>query len=218
MDAVIELGYDTGKADKFIKGLDEIKDCEYLYQHYINSEVNGKKKALINFAAYGDFKLYTGISGLGEEPEADEVYICEGYAGQPGVKLGDTVEIKDLDSYSTDENGTEEHSTYKFKVKGLCSTLYYYNTSFVVNKKWFRDNLNDYVDNIYINLRSPEDIDKVTSEVERQFRSAVVEARENVVRNSDENSRSIQNGHLQYDKHRLNTGAARSGIKCDNRI
>ena len=111
MDAVIELGYDTGKADKFIKGLDEIKDCEYLYQHYINAEVNGKKKALISFAAYGDFKLYTGISGLGEEPEADEVYICEGYAGQLGVKVGDTVEIKDLDSYSTDENGTEEHST-----------------------------------------------------------------------------------------------------------
>ena len=192
MDAVIELGCDTGKADKFIKGLDEIKDYEYLYQHFINAEVNGKKKALISFAAYGDFKLYTGISGLGDEPEADEVYIGEGYAGQLGVKAGDTVEIKDLDSYSTDENGTEEHSTYKFKVKGLCSTLYYYNTSFVVNKKWFRDNLNDYVDNIYINLRSPEDIDKVTSEAERQFRGAVVETRENVVRNSEENSRSIR--------------------------
>ncbi|SDB50488.1 ABC-type transport system, involved in lipoprotein release, permease component [Ruminococcaceae bacterium FB2012] len=192
MDAMIELGYNTEKADKFIHDTEEIKEYEYLYQNFTDAEVNGKKKTLVGFVAYGDFKLYSGISGLGEEPEANEAYIGEGYAKQLGVKAGDTVEIKDLDKYTVNDNGTEEYSTYKFKVKGLCSTLYHYNACFVVNKKWFIDNMSDLVDNIYINLRSPEDIDKVTSEVERLFRSASVETRESLVRNSEENSRSIR--------------------------
>ena len=191
MDAVINLGYKTDMVDKLVNDTSEIKDSQYLYQTGADVEVNGKKKTYVCLVAYDEFKLYTGIRDLGKEPAEDEVYIGEGYAGQLGVKAGDTVSIKNLSRYSTSESGSKEYEIYKFKVKGVCSSLYHYNKSIVVNKKWFRENLGDVVDRVYINLRSADDIDKVTAEVERLFRDATVETREKVVADHEEDSRSI---------------------------
>ena len=44
---------------------------------------------------------------------------------------------------------------------------------------------------MYINLRSPEDLDKVTSEAERLFRSVEIETREQVIADQEEDSSSI---------------------------
>lgn len=190
MDALITLDQKTEKVDDFVD-MDEIKECQYLYDSWSNVKVNGKKKTWACFVAYEDFRLYTGIRDIGEEPAEDEVYLGEGYARQLGVKAGDTVEIKDLDNIIKNKDGSEEYAVYKFRVKGLCSTLYHYNKSFVVNKKWFRDNMGDFVDNVYINLRSPEDLDKVTSEAERKFRGAEVRTRAQVIADQEEDSSNI---------------------------
>ena len=190
MDAVIELSYKTEKVNDFAH-MDEIRDCQYLYQTFLNARVNGKKKTNVCMVAYDDFRLYTGISELGAEPSEDELYIGEGYARQLGVKTGDTVEIRDLGNIIRNKDGSEEYAVYKFKVKGLCNTLYHYSKSVVVNKKWFRDNISDLVDRLYINLRSPEDLDKVTSEAERLFRGAEIETRSQVIADQEEDSSSI---------------------------
>lgn len=191
MDAVIDLGYKTEKVEKFVKDMPEIKDCQYLYQSWSNAEVNGKKKSFVCFVPYDDYSLYTGISGLGEEPAEGEAYIGEGYANQLGVKTGDTVEIKDVDVYTEKDDGTKEYETYKFKVKGVCSTIYHYSKCLVVNKKWFRDDLSDYVERLYINLRSSDDLDKITSEVEKLFRDASVKTRAQVITSHEEDSSKI---------------------------
>ena len=190
MDAVIGLDQKTEKVDEFVK-MDGITDCQYLYNTFSSVRINGKKKTYVCFAAYDDFSLYTGVSGLGAEPAEDEVYIGEGYARQLGVKAGDTVEIKDMDNIIRNQDGSEEYAVYKFRVKGLCSTVYHYSKSFVVNKKWFRDNMGDIVDRVYINLRSPDDLDKVTSETEKKFRGAEVQTRAQVIADQEEESSDI---------------------------
>ena len=190
MDAVVNLNYKTEKVEDFAH-MDEIKDFQYLYQSGAAVKVNGKKKTDVCFVAYDDFHLYTGIRDLGAEPAEDEVYIGEGYARQLGVKAGDTVEIKDLGNIIRNKDGSEEYAVYKFKVKGTCSTVYHYSKSFVVNKKWFRDNMSDIVDRLYINLRSSEDLDKVTSEAERLFRGAEVKTRAQVIADQEEESSNI---------------------------
>ncbi|MBR4627213.1 MAG: hypothetical protein IKO47_05880 [Ruminococcus sp.] len=190
MDAVIYLDQKTEKVDGFVAA-DEIKDCQYLYNSWSNVKVNGRKKTGVCFVAYTERRLYTGIRDTGGEPAEDEIYIGEGYARQLGVKAGDTVEIKDLDNIIRNKDGSEEYAVYKFRVKGLCSTLYHYSKSFVVNEKWFRANMGDYVDRVYINLRSPKDLDKVTSEAERLFRGAEVKTRAQVVADNEEDSSNI---------------------------
>jgi ABC-type antimicrobial peptide transport system permease subunit len=60
-----------------------------------------------------------------------------------------------------------------------------------VNKKWFRDNMGDIVDRVYINLRSPDDLDKVTSETEKKFRGAEVQTRAQVIAAQEEESSDI---------------------------
>ena len=191
MDAVIDVGYTTEKVDKLIKDSEEIKDYQYLYQTYPSVEVNGHKKEDVLFVAYSEKTLYTGISGTGEAPAENEAYIGEGYANQLGVKAGDTVKIKDLSSVTVNKDGAEEYDTYEFKVKGLCSTLYHYSKSIVVNEKWFRDNLGDYVDRVYLNLRSADDLDKVTADAERLFRDATIETKAQVITRQEEDSKSI---------------------------
>ena len=89
------------------------------------------------------------------------------------------------------KDGAEEYDTYEFKVKGLCSTLYHYSKSIVVNEKWFRDNLGDYVDRVYLNLRSADDLDKVTADAERLFRDATIETKAQVITRQEEDSKSI---------------------------
>lgn len=190
MDAVIQLNNKTEKVNDFVD-MEEIKDCQYLYQEGTNAKVNGKKKTFVCLVGYTDFSLYTGIREIGEEPAEDEVYIGESYAKKLGVKAGDTVEIEDLDNIVRKDDGSEECMVYKFRVKGLCSTFYHYNKSFVVNEKWFRDNITDNVNRVYINLRSPKDLEKVTSEAERLFRGAEVKTRAQVIADQEEESSNI---------------------------
>ena len=190
MDAVIRLDQKTEKVDDFVD-MEEITDYQYFYQIWSGVKVNGKKKTDVCFVAYDDFSLYTGIRDIGSEPAEDEVYIGEGYARQLGVKAGDTVEIKDMDNYVRNPDGSEDYAVYKFKVKGLCSTLYHYSKSIIVNKKWFTDNMNDLVHRLYINLRSPDDLDKVTSEAERLFRGAEIETRAQIIADQEEESSDI---------------------------
>ncbi len=190
MDAVIQLNQKTEKVDELVD-MDEISEYQYLCQSGASVKVKGKKKTEACFIAYGDFKLYTGIREIGEEPAEDEVYIGEGYAKQLGVKAGDIVEIKDLDTLVKNEDGSEEYAIYKFKVKGLCSTLYHYNKSFVVNHKWFTDHISGLVNRVYLNLRSPDDLDTVTSEAERMFRGAEVKTRAQIIADQEEESSNI---------------------------
>ena len=190
MDAVISLDHKTEKVDE-LAHMDEISDCQYLYQTFLSANVNGKKKTDVCMVAYDDFHLYTGIRNLGTEPAEDEVYIGKGYARQLGVKKGDTIEIVDLENIVRNDDGSEEYAIYKFKVKGLCNTLYHYSKSVVVNQKWFRDNISDLVDRVYINLRSPKDMEKVTSEAERLFRGAEIKTRAQIIADQEEESSSI---------------------------
>ncbi len=190
MDAVIQLNQKTEKVDDFVD-MEEIKEYQYLYQTGTSAKVNGKKKSDVCFAGYTDFKLYTGIRNIGEEPAEDEVYIGEGYARQLGVKKGDTIEIEDLENIVRKDDGSEENAVYKLKVKGLCSTLYHYNKTFVVNEKWFRDTMGDNVNRVYINLRSPDDLEKVTSEAERLFRGAEVKTRAQIITDQEEESSNV---------------------------
>jgi|GEM_PF-1345450 ABC-type antimicrobial peptide transport system permease subunit len=190
MDAVIQLNQKTEKVDDFVD-MEEIKEYQYLYQTGTSAKVNGKKKSDVCFAGYTDFRLYTGIRNIGEEPAEDEVYIGEGYARQLGVKKGDTIEIEDLENIVRKDDGSEENAVYKLKVKGLCSTLYHYNKTFVVNEKWFRDTMGDNVNRVYINLRSPDDLEKVTSEAERLFRGAEVKTRAQIITDQEEESSNV---------------------------
>ena len=190
MDAVIQLNQKTEKVDDFVD-MEEIKEYQYLYQTGTSAKVNGKKKSDVCFAGYTDFRLYTGIRNIGEEPAEDEVYIGEGYARQLGVKKGDTIEIEDLENIVRKDDGSEENAVYKLKVKGLCSTLYHYNKTFVVNEKWFRDTMGDNVNRVYINLRSPDDLEKVTSEAERLFRGAEVKTRAQIINDQEEESSNV---------------------------
>ena len=190
MDAVIQLNQKTEKVDDFVD-MEEIKEYQYLYQTGTSAKVNGKKKSDICLAGYTDFRLYTGIRNIGEEPAEDEVYIGEGYARQLGVKKGDTIEIEDLENIVRKDDGSEENAVYKLKVKGLCSTLYHYNKTFVVNEKWFRDTMGDNVNRVYINLRSPDDLEKVTSEAERLFRGAEVKTRAQIITDQEEESSNV---------------------------
>lgn len=111
------------------------------------------------------------------------------------IDIPDDLDVKAvsgaLGNIIRNKDGSEEYAVYKFKVKGLCNTLYHYSKSVVVNKKWFRDNISDLVDRLYINLRSPEDLDKVTSEAERLFRGAEIETRSQVIADQEEDSSSI---------------------------
>ena len=190
MDAAIQLNQKTEKVDDFVD-MEEIKEYQYLYQTGTSAKVNGKKKSDVCFAGYTDFRLYTGIRNIGEEPAEDEVYIGEGYARQLGVKKGDTIEIEDLENIVRKDDGSEENAVYKLKVKGLCSTLYHYNKTFVVNEKWFRDTMGDNVNRVYINLRSPDDLEKVTSEAERLFRGAEVKTRAQIINDQEEESSNV---------------------------
>ena len=190
MDAAIQLNQKTEKVDDFVD-MEEIKEYQYLYQTGTSAKVNGKKKSDVCFAGYTDFRLYTGIRNIGEEPAEDEVYIGEGYARQLGVKKGDTIEIEDLENIDRKDDGSEEKAVNKLKVKGLCSTLYHYNKTFVVNEKWFRDTMGDNVNRVYINLRSPDDLEKVTSEAERLFRGAEVKTRAQIINDQEEESSNV---------------------------
>ena len=107
------------------------------------------------------------------------------------MKKGDTIEIEDLENIVRKDDGSEENAVYKLKVKGLCSTLYHYNKTFVVNEKWFRDTMGDNVNRVYINLRSPDDLEKVTSEAERLFRGAEVKTRAQIITDQEEESSNV---------------------------
>lgn len=190
MDAEIDVQIKTEKADELMK-TKGITDYQYLMQSWDNVEIGGGKKTMVCFAAYDDFRLYTGIQGLDGEPAENEVYVGEGFARHLGVKPGDTLNITNRDMMTIEEDGSESYEEYTFKVKGLCDTLYHYSSCFVVNKEWFVRSFGDYISYIYINVDKPEDIETVRAEVQKRYRDAEVETREEIVAGLEEGNASI---------------------------
>jgi len=190
MDAVIDMTVSPEKAEKLVKN-EGVTDYQFLIQDWSNVTVNGGKKVMANFVVYDDFRLYTGVQGLGTEPAKDEVYMGEGFAKRYGIKAGDTVEIVNKNIFIIKDDGSEEYTTYKMKVKGLCSTLYHYANAFVVNKDWFKDELGTLIDRIYFKVSDPKYIEELSAEAEKMYRDASVETREEIVAELEEDNASI---------------------------
>ena len=190
MDAVANVSVKPEKAAEIVK-MEGITDYQFLIQDWSTVSVNGSKELEGNFVVYDDFRLYTGIQGLGSEPAADEAYMGEGFAKRLGVKAGDTVEIVNKDIFVIKEDGSEEYAIYKLKIKGLCSTLYHYSNAFVVNKTWFSEKFGNNIDRIYIKVSDPKYIDSFTAELEKNYRDVDVQTREQRIAELEEDNSSI---------------------------
>ncbi|SDB42057.1 MacB-like core domain-containing protein [Ruminococcaceae bacterium FB2012] len=141
----------------FISEMPEVTEMEHIYSEIINGGIDGGKKHYLCIAAYNDYKLFTSIRGLGDEPSADEAYIGRTVAEKYGLGTGDSFEITDYNNYVLNEDGSSEYYVYKFKVKGICDTVDHFNETVVVNKGWFREEIRNKPDYTYIRLRQPSD-------------------------------------------------------------
>lgn len=190
-DARIDISLNHAATDELLD-MPEITEREYLSQYWEDVSINGGKKMSVCIAAYSDFKLYTGITGVGTEPADDELCISETFAKRLGIKPGDTLEITDYNIFEYDDNGKPvNYPVYKLKVRSLCSTMVHYNDTIVVSRNWFKKNYGDIVSRAFINLRSKDDIDSVRTKIEKVRRGVSVDSVEEINANIKEDADNI---------------------------
>ncbi|MBQ2580217.1 MAG: ABC transporter permease, partial [Ruminococcus sp.] len=188
-DAVIDIGKKQEQCEKLTK-LPEIKEYEMSMSQYLKVTVNGGKERDIQFRAYGDFKLHPIVTGLDGEPAADEIYVGKNLAKKLDVKAGDTIEVIDVLDTILQPDGTQVHPKYTFKIKALCDTAAGHHDTFILNKKYFTENISTYVDDIYVIFSKTGNLEKLKSAVEKDFPNAYVySGAENKAENDEDCSR-----------------------------
>ncbi len=135
-----------------ITDMPEITDVQFLYNTYLNGTIKDSKKHMFCVAGYDDYRLFTSIRGLGDEPAEGEAYIGRPIAEKYGLSAGDSFEFTDYDSFDISESGEKIYTPCKFKVKGICDTVDHFNETVVVNKAWFRREMSDRPMYIYVKL------------------------------------------------------------------
>ena len=190
-DARIDLGVTEDETLKFLN-MPEITEYENLFNYWSTFRVNDGKKRNMCIVGYGEFKLCPSIRDLGEEPAENEAYLGESFAKRLGVKKGDTIRLEDSESYVLDENGNKLPSpVYELKVKGFCNTVNHFNETVVVNKQWFKSKLGDWVNNTYIKVSKPEDLEKVIAKLEKTRRNAYLEPVEEIKADTEDDCADV---------------------------
>lgn len=189
-DARIGNGFSEEQVDKILS-IPGITDSQCLSAAMLNAEINGSNKRMIEVTPYDDFRLFTSLHISGSEPAEDEIYIGDSFAKRMNISEGDTIEVLDCDDTILNEDGTEEHPVYSFKVKGMCNAGDFYVDTIVVSKSWYKENMNDYVDYIYVNLESKGTLDALIKELDKRVRNAELTTREELLRQDDEDKAQL---------------------------
>lgn len=189
-DAEIEINKKAQECEYLTK-LPEIKESEKFMSTYMEVSVNGGKARNVFFIAYSDFKLRPIVTGIGKEPASDEIYIGSDLAKKLDVKAGDTIDVVDTIDYIIKEDGTQEHPQYKFRIKALCDTVSEYKNAFILNRKWYQDNISKFIDSIFVKLSTPGSIETLREKVERDFPNADVFTSAELIAENDEDCSRI---------------------------
>ncbi len=176
----------------FISEMPEVTDIQYLYDTMANASIDGAKKMLVSLSGYDDYRLFSSIKGLGDEPAENEAYISQSISAKYDLKKGDTFDLTDLDSFTYSEDGGREYSTYKLTVKDICDTRSHYNSTIVVSKKFLLDNFVNYPMWVYVNLKSKDDISAVREKLEAVDPDYEIRSVEDIIAEDEESEKGIK--------------------------
>ena len=174
-----------------ITDMPEITDAQFLYTVYLNGTIENSKKHMFCVAGYDDYRLFTSIREMGDEPAEDEAYIGKTIASKYSLSAGDSFEITDYDSYEISESGEKIYTPYRFRVKGICDTIDHFNETVVVNKAWFTREMTDRPMFIYVDLSKPEDFAAVRDRLADIRPNDNIISREDLQLEDEENMSSI---------------------------
>ncbi len=186
-DARIDASAEEDKL-AFIRELPEITDAQFLLNTFCSAGINGGKKQNIAIAGYDDYRLFTSIKELGDEPAENECYISTVIAGKYSLEAGDSFELTDYNTFDYKPDGSREYSVYKLTVKGICNTRDHYSETLVVNKKFYNDNFGKYITYIYVSLKNKDDIAAVREKLEAKDPEYTIISVEELIAEDKENT------------------------------